>query len=168
MPRTTGGRPQRRILEATLAASLFGAAPSLLNAARQGGLRGSWRHGVRATRAIATLVPPGEPNLLVGAATHFAVSVALGQALGRFLPIRRSTLWGAAAGAAMGLVGVGLLGRRSAAIRDLPFGPQLADNVAFGVIFALVADRRRHEPWTITERADSQTGPQVPVRNQLR
>jgi hypothetical protein len=41
----------------------------------------------------------------------------------------------------MGLVGVGVIGRRFPAIRDLPFGLQLADNVAFGVIFAFVADR---------------------------
>jgi hypothetical protein len=41
----------------------------------------------------------------------------------------------------MGLIGAGLIGRRFAAVRALPFGPQLADNVAFGVIFAVVADR---------------------------
>jgi hypothetical protein len=41
----------------------------------------------------------------------------------------------------MGLVGAGVVGRRSAAIRELPFGLQLADNIAFGIIFALVADR---------------------------
>jgi hypothetical protein len=41
----------------------------------------------------------------------------------------------------MGLVGAGLVGRRFPAIRDLPFGLQLADNAAFGVIFAFVADR---------------------------
>jgi hypothetical protein len=40
----------------------------------------------------------------------------------------------------MGLVGVGVIGRRLVAIRELPFSPQLADNVAFGIIFALVAD----------------------------
>jgi hypothetical protein len=41
----------------------------------------------------------------------------------------------------MGFVGAGLVGRRFVAMRELPFGPQLADNIAFGVIFALVADR---------------------------
>jgi hypothetical protein len=40
----------------------------------------------------------------------------------------------------MGLIGVGIIGRRFAAVRALPFGRQLADNVAFGVIFAVVAD----------------------------
>jgi hypothetical protein len=41
----------------------------------------------------------------------------------------------------MGLVGAGVVGRRSAAIRALPFGLQLGDNIAFGISFALVADR---------------------------
>jgi hypothetical protein len=41
----------------------------------------------------------------------------------------------------MGLIGAGVVGRRFPAIRALPFGRQLADNVAFGIIFAVVADR---------------------------
>jgi hypothetical protein len=140
MPRTTRRRPQRRILEATVAASLLSAAPSLLTTGRYG-VRASWRYGVGATRAIATLVPPGRPDVLVGAATHFGISAGFGQVLGRLLPIRHSVLWGAAGGAAMGLIGAGVVGRRFPAIRALPFGRQFADNVAFGVIFALVADR---------------------------
>lgn len=141
MPRTTSGRPQRRILEATFAASLLSAAPSLLSSGRRDGLTKAWRHGIDATRAIATLVPPGRPNLVVGAATHFGISAAFGQMLGCLLPRRHSAAWGAAAGAAMGLAGIGLVGRRLPALRALPFGPQLADNIAFGVIFAAVADR---------------------------
>ncbi|HEY1445475.1 MAG TPA: hypothetical protein VGF51_11310 [Acidimicrobiales bacterium] len=141
MPSTTGRRSQRRILEATIAASLLSAAPSGLGAVHRDGVRGMWRYGLRATRSIGTLVPPGRPNLILGAVTHFGISAAFGQALGRCLPHRQSALWGAAGGAAMGLVGVGVIGRRFPAIRDLPFGLQLADNVAFGVIFAFVADR---------------------------
>jgi hypothetical protein len=141
MPGTTRSRSQRRILEATIAASLLSAAPSVLSSAHRTGASGAWRYGLGATRAIGTLVPPGRPNLIVGAATHVGISVGFGQLLGRFLPLRRSILWGAAGGAAMGFVGVGLIGRRFVAIRQLPFGPQLADNIAFGVIFALVADR---------------------------
>jgi hypothetical protein len=120
-------------------ASVFGAAPSLLYGVRRDGLRGTWQYGVGATRAIATLLPPRRPNLIVGAAAHFTISAAFGLALGRFLPIRRSAMWGGASGAVMGLIGG--VGRRSTAIRELPFGRQLADNIAFGVIFALVADR---------------------------
>jgi hypothetical protein len=141
MPRTTSGRPQRRVVEATIAANLLGSAPSLLYGLRRDGIRGTWRCGLRATRGIATLVPPGRPNLIVGAAMHVGISPAFGQALGRFLPQRRSALWGAAGGAAMGLIGAGVIGRRFSEIRELPFGRQLADNVAFGIIFAVVADR---------------------------
>jgi hypothetical protein len=145
MPRTTGERPQQRVLEATIAAGLLGAAPSLLDSLRRDGVGGAWRYGLRATLAIGTLVPPGRPNVLLGVATHVGISVAVGQALGRFLPRRGSAFWGAAAGAAVGCLGAGVAGRRFAAIPDLPLGPQLADNIAFGVIFALVADRP-HSP----------------------
>ncbi|HSZ37764.1 MAG TPA: hypothetical protein VK773_11795 [Acidimicrobiales bacterium] len=141
MPRTTSGRSQRRIFEATLAASLLGAAPSLLYGVQRDGVRGTWRYGLRATRAVATMVPLGQSSLIVGAATHFALSAFFGQALGRLLPTRRSVLWGAATGAAMGALGPGVVGRRFPAIRELPFGRQLADNIAFGVVFAVVADR---------------------------
>jgi hypothetical protein len=141
MPLTTRGRSQRRILEATVAASLLAGAPSLLYTLGREGARGSWRYGVGATRAISALLAPGRPNVVVGAATHFAISAAVGQALGRFLPLRRSLLWGAIGGGAVGLVGAGLIGRRFDPIRELPFGRQLADNIAFGLIFAAVADR---------------------------
>lgn len=149
MASTTRRRSRRRILEATIAASLLSAAPSVLFSVHRDGVSGAWQYGLRATRAIATLVPPGRPNVIVGAATHFGISAAFGQALGRCLPHRRSALWGAAAGAGMGLVGVGVLGRRFVAIRALPFSPQLADNVAFGIIFALVADShsRKEANW---------------------
>jgi hypothetical protein len=105
------------------------------------GIGGTWSYGVRATRAIGVLVPPGRPNLVGGVVAHFAISAAAGELFGRFLPVRHSVVWGAAGGAVMGLVNVGLIGRRFPAVRALPFGRQIADNVAFGVIFAAVADR---------------------------
>ncbi len=146
MPHTTSRRPQGRIVEATLAASLLGAAPSLLYSMRRDGVLGATQYALRGTRAIATLVLPGRPNAIVGATIHFGISAVFGQALGRFLPLRRSPLWGATGGAAMGIVGAGVIGRRFAAIRDLPLGPQLADNIAFGITFALVADRPSRRP----------------------
>jgi hypothetical protein len=129
------------VLEGTIAASLLAAAPSLLSSLQRDGVGGAWRYGLRATRAVATIVPPRRPNLVLGAATHVGISVAFGQVLGRLLPRRCSALWGGAAGAAMGCFGAGVVGRRFPAIRALPLGPQLADNIAFGVVFALVADR---------------------------
>jgi hypothetical protein len=87
------------------------------------------------------LVPPGQPGVITGAAAHFAISAVVGEAFGRLLPARHSLTWGAAGGAAVGIVGVGIIGSRYPGIRDLPLGPQVADNIAFGVIFAAVADR---------------------------
>jgi hypothetical protein len=60
----------------------------------------------------------------------------------------------------MGLIGAGIIGRRFAEIRDLPFGRQLADNVAFGIIFAVVADRPTLQPTKIArdEMLEPSTG----------
>ncbi len=134
-------RPQRRVVEATAVASVLAGTPSLVVALSREGVAGTWRYGVRATRAIGVLVPPGRPNLVAGVVVHFAISLVAGEAFGRFLPLRHSLAWGAIGGAAMGLVNVGLVGGRIPAVRELPFGRQIADNVAFGVIFAAVADR---------------------------
>lgn len=141
MPGARVARPRRRVLEATAAASVLAGAPSLAVALSREGVVGTWRYGVRATRAIGVLVPPGRPGLAAGAVAHVAISAVAGEVFGRFLPARHSLAWGAAGGAAMGLLNVGLIGRRFPAIRALPFGRQVADNVAFGVIFAAVADR---------------------------
>lgn len=103
---------------------------------------GATRYGVEALRAIGTLVPPWRPSLPAGVVVHFSISAAAGELLGRLLPERHALFWAAGAGATMGLIGVGVIGRRSAAIRQLPFGLQVADNVAFGLVFAAVADRR--------------------------
>jgi hypothetical protein len=134
-------RSQRRVLEATAVASILAGAPSLITAFSRDGIGGAWHYGLRATRAVGALIPPGRPNLLTGVAGHFAISTAAGEVFGLFLPQRHSVAWGAAGGAVMGLVNVGLIGRRFPAIRELPFGRQVADNIAFGVIFAVVADR---------------------------
>ncbi len=64
-----------------------------------------------------------------------------GEGLARALPETHSVGWGAAAGLAIGVVNVGVIGRRFPAIRALPLMPQLADNVAFGVVFAVLVDR---------------------------
>jgi hypothetical protein len=39
------------------------------------------------------------------------------------------------------VINVGVIGRAFPAIRELPLMPQLADNVMFGMVFALVLDR---------------------------
>lgn len=94
-----------------------------------------------ATCAAGTLVPPGRPGFVRGALVHTGISVLCGEALARTLPERHSTISGAGAGLAIGAINVGVIGRRFPAIAALPLIPQLADNVAFGAVFAFVVDR---------------------------
>lgn len=136
-------RERRRVLEGTIAAALLSGAPSaLISLRRHRALDAAVGDLVAATRAAGTLLPPGRAGLARGAAAHFLISGGCGELLARVLPRRHSSLWGAGAGLALGLVNVGLVGRRYPQIRALPLLPQLADNVAFGLIFALVADRQ--------------------------
>lgn len=126
-------------------AATFSGLPSTLYALRTGGsLRSAVRYVYDATCAVGTLVPPGRPGFMRGAIVHLGISVASGGAFARTLPRRHSVVWGATAGLAIGVINVGMIGRRFPAISALPLLPQLADNVAFGVLFAAVADRR-HE-----------------------
>ena len=94
-----------------------------------------------ATSAIGTLVPPGRPGLLRGALIHVGISALCGEGLARTLPRRHSVAWAAGAGLVLGVINVGVIGRRFPAIRALPLAPQLADHVAFGVVFAAIVDR---------------------------
>jgi hypothetical protein len=138
------GRDHQRVTEAIAVAATFSGLPSTLYALHTGGsFRSAARYVYDATCAVGTLVPPGRPSFMRGAIVHVGISVALGEAFARTLPQRRSIVWGATAGLAIGVINVGMTGRRFPAISALPFIPQLADNVAFGVLFAAVADRRQ-------------------------
>jgi hypothetical protein len=135
-------RSRRRILEATAVAGILGGAPSAVHAlVTGGGVRSVAGYGLGATRAIGTLVPPGTPGLARGVTAHFVVSLLVGELLARVLPDRHPVRWGAGVGLGIGLFNVGVVGRRFPAIRALPLGPQLADNVAFGALFAAVVGR---------------------------
>lgn len=149
MPCVNRGSPMaaprecRRVVEGTLAAALLSALPSAtLSLRRHRAVRPALGDLLASTRAAGTLLPPGRPGLAPGAAAHLVISVGCGEMLARTLPRRHSVLLGAGAGAAIGVVNLLVIGRRFPAIRALPLLPQLADNVAFGAIFALVADRR--------------------------
>jgi hypothetical protein len=97
---------------------------------------------MEATRAIATLVPGGRPGLVRGAVMHGVISVTVAEALAAALPRERSVRWGAVAGFGVGVLNLGVIARRRyPALAALPLGAQLADNVAFGAVFAAVADR---------------------------
>jgi hypothetical protein len=129
-------------MQATAVAAVFSGAPSSLEAFRRQPDLGAVLAYVRdATRAVGTLVPPGRPGFIRGALVHTGISVLCGEGLARTVPERRSVIWGAGAGLAMGVINVGVIGRRFPAIAALPLLPQLADNVAFGVLFAVVVDR---------------------------
>jgi len=130
------------VLEATACAAILGGVPSTLYAGLRGGrISVAAAYGVDATSRIGVLLPPFRPGLRRGFLAHLLISMLAGSAMGRLLPQRRSRIWGAAAGSVMGWWNLVLIGRRIPAIAELPLGPQLADNIAFGVAFAAVADR---------------------------
>lgn len=136
------GRDRKRVTEAIVVAATFSGLPSTLHALlTRGGVRTAIEYVYDATCAVGTLVPPGRPGFKRGAIVHLGISVACGEALARTLPQRSSVVWGAAAGLTIGVINVGMIGRRFPAIRALPLVPGLADNVAFGALFAAVADR---------------------------
>jgi hypothetical protein len=128
-------RERRVILRGAAVASVASGVPSGAYALLKGHNPGT--QGLAATRAIGTLVWPGTPGLVRGALAHGAISLVVGGALGVTLPSRHSLSWGALAGLAIGWVNLGVIARRRyPAIAALPLGPQLADNAAFGAIFA--------------------------------
>lgn len=132
------------MLYASAVASALSGAPSTAYAMATTRSRTATTDYVRdATTRIGVLMPPFRPGFARGAAAHVVISALAGEALGRALPRRHSVGWGAVAGLLMGVVNVGVIGRRIPAIAELPLAPQLADNVAFGMIFALVADHSR-------------------------
>ena len=139
----TVGRPQRRVLEGAAVASVLSGAPSVIHAlASRRSLRGAARYGLEATRAIGTVVPPGRRGLVRGAILHGVISVAVAEGLGAVLPRERSVTWGAVAGFGVGVLNLGIVARRwFPELAALPLGAQLADNAAFGAVFAAVADR---------------------------
>jgi hypothetical protein len=139
-------RDRRRVTEAIGVAAIFSGLPSTLHAFITGdGFRSAVEYVYDATCAVGTLVPPGRPGFKRGALVHLGISAACGELLARALPQRHSVAWGAAAGLAIGVINLGMIGRKFSAIRALPIVPGLADNVAFGALFAVVADRRDRE-----------------------
>jgi hypothetical protein len=119
-------RDRRTVTEATIVAAMFSGAPSTAHALLTSrSLRATGAYVYEATRAAGTLIPPGRPGLVRGTIVHLAMSTMVGEALSRALPSHRSAAWGATAGLALGVVDVGIIGRR------------------FPALFALVADRER-------------------------
>lgn len=135
-------RSRRRTLEATAYAAVLGGLPSTLYAvAKDRRWSRGLEYGVDVTTRIGVLLPPFRPGLARGVGAHLLVSAIAGQSMAYLLPRRRSVAWGAALGLAMGVDNVVVIGRRISGLADLPVGPQLADNIAFGVVFAALVDR---------------------------
>jgi hypothetical protein len=129
-------------MQATAVAAALSGAPSTLDAfRRQRDLRSVTTYVWDATCSVATLIPPGRPDFVRGALLHVGISILCGEGLARTVPETHSVMWGAGAGLAIGVINVGVIGRRYPAIAGLPLVPQLADNVAFGALFAFVVDR---------------------------
>jgi len=134
---------RRRVMEATLVAATFSGLPSTLHAfIKQRSLRSAAAYVYDTTCAVGTLAPPGRPGFGRGVVVHLAISMLCGETLARTLPRDHSPEWGAAAGFVIGVINVGVIGRSFPAISGLPLLPQLADNVMFGTMFAIVLDRR--------------------------
>jgi hypothetical protein len=74
---------------------------------------------------------------------HLALSLGWGVVLALALPRRRTVPAGAAAGLAIALLDLGVMGRRLPLVRALHTLPQVADHVAFGAVMAAVVARRR-------------------------
>ncbi len=137
-------RERRRVIEGTAAAAVLSAAPSaLISVGRNRAVGPAIGDVLVATRAAGSLVPPGRLGLVRGSVAHLGVSLVCGELLARTLPQKHSVMWGAGAGLGIGVVNLRVIGRGCPQLRALPLMPQLADNVAFGALFALVADRRR-------------------------
>lgn len=120
-----------RVVLAGAVAAVCGGLPSTAHALVTGG-------GVlRATRAAGTLLPGrrDRPGVLAGVVTHLFVSAGWMTVLVLVDRHHRlGVLGGAAAGALIAAVDLGVLGRGYPAIQALPRLPQWLDHVAFGAI----------------------------------
>jgi hypothetical protein len=122
----------------TVAAVLSGV-PSTAHAVATG------RDPLAATRAAGSLLvgedAPASVQLAAAVPVHLALSWFWAAVLERALPRRDPILWGAAGGLAIAALDLGVVGRRSAAIRRLPLAPQVADHVVFGAVVGCLGRR---------------------------
>jgi hypothetical protein len=98
--------------------------------------------------AAGTLLLPHEQRrrLLLPAAAivHSALSLGWALVLAAALPRRATVRWSVAAGFAIALLDLGIIGRRFDRIRGLAPLPQLADHLAYAMtVGAVVAARRK-------------------------
>jgi hypothetical protein len=105
------------------------------------------RDPLEAALAAGSILLPDETRrgrlLAAAVPVHLALSLGWGVVLARALPRGPTAAEGAAAGLAIAILDLGVLGRRFARIRALPLAPQLADHVAYGAAVSWVLARRR-------------------------
>lgn len=94
---------------------------------------------MESTRAIGSMVTSSQNSsrlLAAAVPVHIAVSLWWAIVLARLLPSRRRLAAGGLSGVAIAVLDLRLVGAAFPRIRRLPFGPQVADHVVFGVVVA--------------------------------
>lgn len=142
----THGRRRRvvRAADVAIAAAVAGivsGAPSTLHAVVTG------RSPFDAVRAAASLAPTwtrrsAGAELATGLAVHAGLSLMWAAMLAGVVPRRHPVLSGAVAGAGIAALDLGVVGRRNAAIAELPLAGQVADHLVFGAVVGWVLARR--------------------------
>lgn len=129
------------VAKATVVAGILSGVPSTVHALAT---RAS---PLAAARAAGTLLQPHRRrgSLVAGAIAHGAISLGWTTVLALAPPGHR-VRWGAIGAVAVAIVDLQVIGRRFPEIRALPFGPQVADHVAFGMLAGWVLDRPDGEP----------------------
>ena len=118
------------LIAGAVAAAVSGAPSTLVTLAK----REDVLMGARGAGAIAL---PREdrtlPLLAAAVPVHLALSVGWAAVLDRLIPPGAELPGGLAGGLAIAALDLGVIGRRIAAVRDLPQGRQWADHVAYGL-----------------------------------
>ena len=126
-------------MRAGLFAAVVSGAPSTVHALATG------RNPLEATEAAGSILLPNERRrgrlLAAAVPVHLGISIGWAVALSSVLPRRNTVLAGAAAGLAIAVIDLGVIGRRFERIRSLPLGPQLADHVAYGATVGVALRR---------------------------
>jgi hypothetical protein len=128
-------------LIAALVAGILGGIPSTAFALLTGG---DVLEATRAAGAMLISARAGTLELMSAAAVvHFTVSFFWAAILAHLLPRRRIMLWAVVAASAIAVLDLRIIGRLFPEIFALPFWPQFADHLAWGLTVGAVLDWRR-------------------------
>jgi hypothetical protein len=128
-PRVTTRRIRAGLRAGAVAGVLSGFPSTVLTLAGRGDLFAS-------SRAAGSLI--GRRSVPAGLVVHACVSLGWGAVLGVVLPRSHQVAVGTALGAAIGVLNLGVIGRRVPDIRALPSLPQVLDHLAFGAVCGIV------------------------------